>query len=554
MANAAQYVGTMESCNVQMPVSCSVKKLKREAAQRRKAQARLLKVRAEEQERLQRLEIDALVEQQRLQRLERQRCKEEMAQENRLLHQSSSDGKVRPINKHLAAMEITRSEEKKQKDISLIWVREKESVRVKHGQQQNQIMRAAAESRRRLARGPRSGVVVSDSPSTAMLLPLEDHRVVSIEYQASSTQALMRVTLLAAGFVIGSRGISARLIGQTTGAMIQSWTDSCREDSIVPMRLFRIQGKKAVVQAAVSLIEQAVRKYKDLCDCKRRGEFVQREHLINGVEFYYQPPPRKAFSSLALAAEACRPKTVPPPSGHGSSQQLPLPFGAHQVWFHQFHAKQQQTHLPSPAQEQVLKQQESQAQKDKMNVVKLELQMDQGHCVHTETVTSLEQAMQQVRLDQLHIQASNTGANDCTVREKRLGNSVTDSWSNITRNRTPIFPANSSLFSVFGNGGLPLPIAQDCRSNSASANVIIASTPMTPFDFPKYDFLRESLSLFPWTPAGAGQLGSITSNYGQHPHNNPAAGSQDHSMCVVCFERVAGVRVMVHPSRRSFIA
>ena len=89
-------------------------------------------------------------------------------------------------------------------------------------------MRAAVESRRRLARGPRSGPVADTQCVGVPMLPSEDHRVVSTEYQAAGTQALMRVTLLAAGFVIGARGISARLIGQVTGAIVQSWTESCR--------------------------------------------------------------------------------------------------------------------------------------------------------------------------------------------------------------------------------------------------------------------------------------------------------------------------------------
>lgn len=66
------------------------------------------------------------------------------------------------------------------------------------------------------------------------MLPAEDHRVVSTDYQAAGTQALMRVTLLAAGFVIGARGISARLIGQVTGAIVQSWTESCRYFFFLP--------------------------------------------------------------------------------------------------------------------------------------------------------------------------------------------------------------------------------------------------------------------------------------------------------------------------------
>jgi hypothetical protein len=58
----------------------------------------------------------------------------------------------------------------------------------------------------------------------------------------------MRVTLLAAGFVIGARGASARQIGQQTGAVLQSWTEEDKGD-VGPCRVFRIQGKRSQVGA-----------------------------------------------------------------------------------------------------------------------------------------------------------------------------------------------------------------------------------------------------------------------------------------------------------------
>eukprot|EP00898_Chlorokybus_atmophyticus_P001454 jgi/Chlat1/2309/Chrsp17S00168 len=122
---------------------------------------------------------------------------------------------------------------------------------------------------------------------------VEDHRVVEVTSQAGGAVVTMRVTLLAAGFVIGARGASARQIGQVTGAVVQSWTDSLDPDNAT--RMFKIQGKKQSVKAAVDLIAQAVQLYKDLCESKRRGEFVQRVHTLASVEFTYQPPPRKAL-------------------------------------------------------------------------------------------------------------------------------------------------------------------------------------------------------------------------------------------------------------------
>ncbi|GLJ31273.1 hypothetical protein SUGI_0627340 [Cryptomeria japonica] len=151
-------------------------------------------------------------------------------------------------------------------------------------------------SRKTFARGPRSG-----NKSISMLVGWEDHRVVSTEYLCwaggAEVEVVMKVTLLAAGFVIGARGASARQIGQATGAVVQSWTETdCGHPAALPVRLFCIHGNKRAVEVAVYVIEEAVAKYRALCECKSRGEFVQREHVINGVEFFYQPPRLKNSS------------------------------------------------------------------------------------------------------------------------------------------------------------------------------------------------------------------------------------------------------------------
>lgn len=85
---------------------------------------------------------------------------------------------------------------------------------------------------------------------------------------------------------------------------------------------------------------------------------MQREHMINGVEFYYQPPPRKAF---AVNAESCC--NLDPPTSctnsnkggmevgnveggclietTGTQAQAQLSFNSHHVWFQ--HLQQQQS-------------------------------------------------------------------------------------------------------------------------------------------------------------------------------------------------------------------
>ena len=127
----------------------------------------------------------------------------------------------------------------------------------------------------------------------------EEQAVVAMEWLPNGGLQLC-VTLLAAGFVIGSAGASVREITQHTGAVIQSWTQQRQPGGYHrPTRIFRLQGPRHSVAAASEIIHQAVERYKELCEGKRRGEFVQRLQRIRGVVFSYQPPPRSAAPQAA---------------------------------------------------------------------------------------------------------------------------------------------------------------------------------------------------------------------------------------------------------------
>ena len=142
----------------------------------------------------------------------------------------------------------------------------------------------------------------------------------------------MRITLLAAGFVIGQSGISIRAISQFTGANIQSWTENCgMNGALRSTRVFQLQGTTKACDAAEIIIRDAVDRYKTLCEGKSRGEYVQRVQRIHGVEFSYQPPPRSAAPMAAAL-------------GNARSQQQLLPQQQQQVQQQQV----QQQHKPSP--------------------------------------------------------------------------------------------------------------------------------------------------------------------------------------------------------------
>jgi len=138
----------------------------------------------------------------------------------------------------------------------------------------------------------------------------EDQAVVGIE-KLPNGGVQLRVTLLAAGFVIGASGASVREISATTGAVVQSWSEGPVNGCHRPSRVFRVQGQRRAVASAVEIIYEAVERYKELCEGKRRGEFVQRQQRIRGVEFSYQPPPRAVAPHAAALG-------TPPGQGEGS--------------------------------------------------------------------------------------------------------------------------------------------------------------------------------------------------------------------------------------------
>jgi len=83
----------------------------------------------------------------------------------------------------------------------------------------------------------------------------------------------VRVTLLAAGFVIGNAGASVREITQHTGASIRSWTQPAEYffgGFARPTRVFCVEGEPAAIAQATELIYAAVDRYRALCEMKKR--------------------------------------------------------------------------------------------------------------------------------------------------------------------------------------------------------------------------------------------------------------------------------------------
>ncbi|KAG2489012.1 hypothetical protein HYH03_012451 [Edaphochlamys debaryana] len=137
----------------------------------------------------------------------------------------------------------------------------------------------------------------------------EEQGIVNAEKTAAGM--ILRITLLAAGFVIGPSGSSVREIMRVTGADVKSWTENRTAQQLLagagggssgprrPCRMVVVEGDEAAVLAAVNVIVAAVDRYKDLCEGRYQGQAVPRLQRVLGVDFCYQPPPRAAAPSAA---------------------------------------------------------------------------------------------------------------------------------------------------------------------------------------------------------------------------------------------------------------
>ena len=111
---------------------------------------------------------------------------------------------------------------------------------------------------------------------------------------------VLRVTLLAAGFVVGPNGASIHQIEAITGASIYSFNRQKDWEVDRPTRQFHVEGGSGVVQHAVDVICHAIQLYKDLAEGNHANVTVKRLHKLDGVIFRYEPPPR---SKVPFAAQ-----------------------------------------------------------------------------------------------------------------------------------------------------------------------------------------------------------------------------------------------------------
>lgn len=100
------------------------------------------------------------------------------------------------------------------------------------------------------------------------------------------------VTMLAAGFVIGSRGFSIRQICEQTKSYIRSETIKPGRFTRTT-RLFEISGTQEACKQALGIIISAVDLYKKLTEGEMEGHRVEQIQYAANIAFMYQPPPHR---------------------------------------------------------------------------------------------------------------------------------------------------------------------------------------------------------------------------------------------------------------------
>eukprot|EP01024_Parvocaulis_polyphysoides_P066110 TRINITY_DN773_c0_g1_i1.p2 TRINITY_DN773_c0_g1~~TRINITY_DN773_c0_g1_i1.p2 ORF type:complete len:355 (-),score=52.04 TRINITY_DN773_c0_g1_i1:2552-3616(-) len=124
------------------------------------------------------------------------------------------------------------------------------------------------------------------------------------------------ITMLAAGFVIGTRGFSIRQICEVTRAFIRS-------ETIKPgrfprtTRLFEISGSQEACKQALNIIMAAVDLYKKLTEGEMEGQRVEQIQHAANIAFVYQPPPHRMVPQAAQLIQSgnefvVSPQVTPP--------------------------------------------------------------------------------------------------------------------------------------------------------------------------------------------------------------------------------------------------
>eukprot|EP00204_Picochlorum_oklahomense_P002311 CAMPEP_0118808510 /NCGR_PEP_ID=MMETSP1161-20130426/36018_1 /TAXON_ID=249345 /ORGANISM="Picochlorum oklahomensis, Strain CCMP2329" /LENGTH=384 /DNA_ID=CAMNT_0006737901 /DNA_START=523 /DNA_END=1678 /DNA_ORIENTATION=- len=165
-----------------------------------------------------------------------------------------------------------------------------EEINVRHfldsfgASQQQHMSHGSPTLRTRFVSGPRMAGegCTSDSQEITSAICLDDRTV------------LLRITILAAGFVIGPKGSSIKSISEKFDVHIQSKTVLGGE-----YREFKCSGERANLMKCIQTIKEAVCTYKRLTEGEFKGACIQSSLIICGIAFDYCPPPKSKMPHAA---------------------------------------------------------------------------------------------------------------------------------------------------------------------------------------------------------------------------------------------------------------
>eukprot|EP01024_Parvocaulis_polyphysoides_P021557 TRINITY_DN2020_c0_g4_i1.p1 TRINITY_DN2020_c0_g4~~TRINITY_DN2020_c0_g4_i1.p1 ORF type:complete len:197 (+),score=21.68 TRINITY_DN2020_c0_g4_i1:96-686(+) len=111
----------------------------------------------------------------------------------------------------------------------------------------------------------------------------DEQKVINAQIMGEGV-VVIKVTLLAAGFVVGTKGRSIHQISSDTGASIKSWTLYYNTgENQKALRAFKISGSTSSILKTMQIITTAVNRYKELTEGEFTGQSVNRDQVIEGI-------------------------------------------------------------------------------------------------------------------------------------------------------------------------------------------------------------------------------------------------------------------------------
>eukprot|EP01025_Chloroclados_australasicus_P047948 TRINITY_DN5414_c0_g2_i1.p2 TRINITY_DN5414_c0_g2~~TRINITY_DN5414_c0_g2_i1.p2 ORF type:complete len:426 (+),score=37.12 TRINITY_DN5414_c0_g2_i1:187-1278(+) len=119
--------------------------------------------------------------------------------------------------------------------------------------------------------------------------------------RGEARELFVAATMLAAGFIIGRGGQSISYISRRTRALITSYNKNIDGRKV---RIFHIKGDEEALYLTIKIMMAAVYHYKDLVEGKYYGVYVDKVQIVEGIPFYYEPPPLENVPLSARTNEA----------------------------------------------------------------------------------------------------------------------------------------------------------------------------------------------------------------------------------------------------------